>query len=76
MNPRKKTIGLLEESGFIFKRAGANHDVYFNSMTRMTIPVKRHDFDEDDMRYILKEAGLIRENRKGRQHDLHVHGAF
>ena len=37
-------------------RNGANHDVYFNPQTKITIPVKRHDFDEDDMRYILKEA--------------------
>ena len=26
--------------------------------TRMTIPVKRHDFNENDMRYILKEAKI------------------
>lgn len=66
VNPRKRTVKLLEKSGLVFKRAGANHDVYFNPLTRLTIPVKRHDFDEDDMRYILKEAGLSREDRKGR----------
>lgn len=58
MNPRKKTIKTLEANGFIFKRSGANHDIYFNPQTRVMIPVKRHDFDENDMRYIFKEAKI------------------
>lgn len=58
MNPRKITVKLLEENGFQFKRNGANHDIYFNPKSKLTIPVKRHDFDEDDMRYILKEAKI------------------
>lgn len=58
MNPRKKTIKTLEANGFIFKRFGANHDIYFNPQTRVMIPVKRHDFDENDMRYIFKEAKI------------------
>lgn len=56
MNPRKETIVALEGGGFVFARHGANHDIYFNPTTGVTIPVKRHDFDEDDKRYILKEA--------------------
>lgn len=58
MNPRKITVKELEKNGFVFKRHGANHDLYFNSETRQTIPVKRHDFDENDMRYIFKEANI------------------
>ncbi|MDY2647928.1 MAG: type II toxin-antitoxin system HicA family toxin [Pyramidobacter porci] len=58
MNPRKKTIKTLEANGFVFKRSGANHDIYFNPQTRVMIPVKRHDFDENDMRYIFKEAKI------------------
>lgn len=58
MNPRKKTIKTLEANGFVFKRSGANHDIYFNLQTRVMIPVKRHDFDENDMRYIFKEAKI------------------
>lgn len=60
MNPRKITIKALEANGFSLKRHGANHDVYFNAQTNQTIPVKRHDFDEDDMRYIFKEARIKR----------------
>lgn len=60
MSPRKITIKELESNGFIFKRHGANHDVYFNPSTKQTIPVKRHDFDENDMRYIFKEANIRR----------------
>ncbi len=68
MNPRKETIALLGEHGFILARHGSNHDIFFNPATKVTIPVKRHDFDEDDMRYILKEAKIRNrqaEKRKG-----------
>lgn len=58
MNAYKMTIRALKENGYFLKRKGANHDVYFNQETKITIPVKRHDFDEQDMRYILKEAGI------------------
>lgn len=63
MTPRKETITILEGDGFIFARHGSNHDIYFNPAKGITIPVKRHDFDEDDKRYILSEA-KIKQNRK------------
>lgn len=58
MTPRQETIGLLESNGFQWKREGKKHTIYWNPNTGQTIPVKRHDFDEDDERYILKEAGI------------------
>lgn len=58
MNPRKETVALLEEHGYMLARHGRNHDIFFNPEAKVTIPVKRHDFDEDDMRYILKEAKI------------------
>lgn len=58
MNPRKTTIKTLEKNNFVFKRHGANHDLYMNPETKQTIPVKRHDFNENDMKYIFKEAGI------------------
>lgn len=68
MNPRKEAISLLEQDGFLFARHGAGHDIYFHPGKKITIPVKRHDFDEDDMRYILKEARIKRPagQRKGK----------
>lgn len=60
MNPRKITVRELENNGFEFKRHGANHDLYFNPNTKQTIPVKRHGFNENDMRYIFKEAHIKR----------------
>ncbi|NCE66059.1 type II toxin-antitoxin system HicA family toxin [Pseudoflavonifractor sp. 524-17] len=69
MNPRKETIHILEDNGFLFMRHGGSHDIFFNPETRLTIPVKRHDFDEDDMRYILKEAKIDKKKmgkRKGK----------
>ena len=58
MNPLKQTIKLLTDNGFQFKRQGANHYIYYNPETHMTVPVKRHDFNENDMRYVLKEAKI------------------
>ncbi len=58
MSPLKRTIRALKENGFILLRHGANHDIYFNPLTAITVPVKRHDFDENDMRYIFKEAHI------------------
>ena len=69
MNPRKETIAILGRHGFILARHGSSHDIYFDPATKRTIPVKRHDFDEDDMRYILKEAKIDHRQtgkRKGR----------
>lgn len=56
MNPRVKTVKDLEHLGFEFKRHGTNHDIYWNPETKVSIPVKRHDFNENDAKYILKEA--------------------
>lgn len=58
MNPRSTTIKELEACGYILKRHGSNHDIYFNPVTKSTIPVKRHDFNDNDMKYIFKEAHI------------------
>lgn len=64
MNPRQLTIKELTTSGYELKRHGANHDIYYNPVTHSTIPVKRHDFNENDMKYILKEAKIKKNDRK------------
>lgn len=58
MTPLRETIKILEEHGWVFDKHGKKHDRYKNSQTRQIISVKRHDFDENDQRYILKEAGI------------------
>ena len=55
MDAHKRAVKELENAGYFFKRHGANHDIYFNSEKRRAIPLKRHDFDEGDLRYIVKE---------------------
>lgn len=70
MNPRKETVNILEQDGFVLARHGGNHDIYFHPARGITIPVKRHDFDEDDKRYILREAKIDQKKagkRKGRK---------
>lgn len=58
MSPLLKTLKDLENNGYVLKRHGANHDIYYNAEKKITIPVKRHDFSETDRRYVLKEAQI------------------
>lgn len=60
MTARNQAIQELEKSGYQLKRHGSNHDIYFNPTARKIIPLKRHGFDESDLRYIRKE---IRQNQ-------------
>ena len=55
MTPHDKAVTALQEAGYEFARHGKNHDQYRNPELRKTIPLKRHDFDEYDLRYIKKE---------------------
>lgn len=61
MKPRDAAINDLNNAGYEFERHGGNHDIYKNADTGAMIPVKRHDFDESDRRYIQKE---IKRNKK------------
>ncbi|MBO4290728.1 MAG: hypothetical protein J5898_02335 [Lachnospiraceae bacterium] len=55
MTQRDLAIKDLESAGYQFDRAGKKHDLYWNPQTNQKIPLKRHDFDEDDRKYINKE---------------------
>lgn len=55
MKPRSKAILELNQNGYQLKRYGGNHDIYYNPAVKYSIPLKRGHFDEDDLRYILKE---------------------
>ncbi len=50
MKPRDICLKELKAYGYEFKRSGGNHDIYYNPETKKIIPVKRHDFDENDLR--------------------------
>lgn len=55
MNERMQAIKELEKAGYVFKRHGGNHDIYCNAESKCCIPLKRHDFNKNDLRYIQKE---------------------
>ena len=55
MKPRDLAIRDLKAAGYVFDRHGANHDLYKNLVTKCKIPLKRHDFNENDRRYIQSE---------------------
>lgn len=54
MSPRKTAVEALLENGFRLRRQGANHEIYQNASGAM-IPLKRHDFNDNDLKYILSE---------------------
>ena len=64
LHPRKQAVQLLLSQGYRFHREGANHEIYKHPDTGAIIPLKRHDFNENDLRYILRE---IRQKEGGRQ---------
>ncbi|MBQ7492393.1 MAG: hypothetical protein IJT76_07410 [Clostridia bacterium] len=55
MHPRKIAENDLKAAGYVLKRHGANHDIWFHSETKAMIPLKRHDFNDNDLKYIRKE---------------------
>lgn len=61
MNPRGECLKELRKLEFYLKEHGGKHDKYYNAELNYTVTVKRSNFDEDDMRYILQE---IKRERK------------
>jgi predicted RNA binding protein YcfA (HicA-like mRNA interferase family) len=54
-------IQLLEENGYIFKRAKGSHQVYYNPINNKTIIVPYHngkDLKKGTFMVILKQAGI------------------
>jgi len=57
----KKLILLLEEKGFLFKRANGSHHLYYNPKTAKTVIVPVHgnkDLAKGTFYTILKQAGI------------------
>ena len=54
-------IRLLEENGYVFKRAKGSHQVYYNPISNKTIIVPYHngkDLKKGTFLAILKQAGI------------------
>ena len=60
MNPRRKAVLALLANGFVLKRNGKNHDIYYNDSLKRIIPLKRHDFNDNDLKYIKREIEFAR----------------
>ena len=63
MTPRDLAIKDLEANGYRFERHGGSHDIYYHPDLKCSIPVKRHKFSENALRYIRKE---IKQNQRDR----------
>lgn len=55
MKPRAIALKELKANGFVLSRHGARHDIFLNRELNTIIPLKRHDFNENDLKYIQKE---------------------
>lgn len=57
----KNLIHMLEENGFIYKRAKGSHLIYYNPNTNKTVVVPMHgnkDLPKGTFTAILKQAGI------------------
>jgi predicted RNA binding protein YcfA (HicA-like mRNA interferase family) len=57
----KRLIKLLENHGFVFKRAKGSHQLYYNPITNITVTVPIHggkDLKKGTFLAILKQAGI------------------
>ncbi len=57
----KSLIKLLEEKGFLFKRAKGSHHIYYNALTNKTVIVPYHgnkEMPKGTFMAILKQAGI------------------
>ena len=57
----KNLIKILEQHGFVFKRANGSHKLFFNSATSKTVIVPVHgnkDLKKGTFFAILKQAGI------------------
>ena len=63
MSPLKKAKEALKQAGYEVKRQDGKHDIYFNPKLKCMIPLKRHDFNDNDLDYIRKE---IKQNERRR----------
>lgn len=60
LNP-KKLIKILEQHGFIFKRAKGSHQLFYNPINHKTVIVPVHggkDIKKGTLLAVLKHAGL------------------
>jgi len=56
----KYLIKILEQNGFVFKRAKGSHQVFFNISTNKTVIVPMHgkDMPKGTFYAILRQAGI------------------
>ena len=54
MTAHDKAARALKENGYQRIRA-KKHEIYYNAELNRAIPLKNHDSNENDLKYILKE---------------------
>lgn len=54
MSPLKIAKQKLKDAGYVLARHGAKHDIYKDGKGHR-IPLKRHDFNDNDLKYIVTE---------------------
>lgn len=54
MHPRKQAELESKQAGFVVKR-NSGHEIYYSESLCAIIPLKRHDFNDNDLKYILRQ---------------------
>lgn len=61
----KNLINILQNNGFVFKRANGSHQIFYNPVTLKTVVVPVHgnkDLPKGTFFAILKQAGIDKNN--------------
>lgn len=60
MHPRQIAIKELIANGYVLKRQGGDHMIFFDPVTKTTIPIKRSTFNDYSLQVIRSEIKRAR----------------
>lgn len=66
MSPHREAEKALKQAGYIVKRTTGGHAIWYNARLGATITLKNHDFNDNDLKYIIKEIRQAEERTRGK----------
>ena len=64
MSPLQTAKRDLKAAGFVKERNNGKHEIYYHAATNVTIPVKRHDFNDNDLKNLRKQIRKALEEKE------------
>ena len=64
MSPLQTAKRDLKTAEFVIKRKDGKHEIYYHAAANVTIPVKRHDFNDNDLKNLRKQIRKALEEKE------------